>query len=139
MSTVLGLRRHALVALLVGLLALLLAATPSLSAPKSGKGGGGGKGGSSLVALAVGPDPAVAYVDRLEVSGCGLRPDRLTDIVIRMPEADHFFSVETDSSGCLAFSTLAGQPGDYTVDAYQLLKGKRPTHVGQGTVSVVSS
>lgn len=138
MSTVLGAPRRALIVSMLGLLALVLVASPGSSAPKGGK-GAAGKDGGSIVALAVGPDPAEAYVDDLTVTGCGFRPDALTDIVVRMPRADHFFSVETDGSGCLSFSTLAGQAGDYTVDAYQLLKGKRPTLVGQGTVTVVGS
>lgn len=124
-----------LVATIVATALVVALAISAMAAPRNGRGGGGGPGGAA--ALQVNPDPARAYVDDYRVSGCGFAPSVVADVVIRMPEADLFFSVDVDASGCVDFTTMAGREGDYTIDAYQVVRGKKPRLMASGTLRVV--
>lgn len=127
-------RKLPLVVLLVATLVVAVGAA-AVAAPKADRSGGGK--GDSQVTLTVNPDPAVSFEDHYVVSGCGMAPEMLTDINIRMPHATLFFSVETDAAGCFSFTRLADRVGGYTIDAYQVLKGKRASHVATGQLEVV--
>ena len=113
---------------------VVLLALGAVAAPKNGRGPSSSEAAASLQ---VNPDPARAYVDEYRVTGCGLDPSHLADIVVRMPTADMFFSVDVDGEGCIDFRTLAGREGRYTIDAYQVTKGKKARLVASGSLTVV--
>lgn len=128
--------RLVLTALTASALVVLLALS-AVAAPKNGRGPSGAGDGSA--ALQVNPDPARAFVDEYHVTGCGLDPSALADIVVRMPTADLFFSVDVDADGCIDFTTMAGREGTYTIDAYQVVKGKKARLMASGSLDVVPS
>ena len=124
-----------LLALSLALLALSLLPAAGLAAkggvagkPGGGDGGNGGGGngggGTPTATVSASPNPAAAYGDRVEVSGCGY--DMYQPAEMRIVHPDGFtesYMVSVWNPGCLNPTTfLTTGPGSYRIEMYQSSK-----------------
>ena len=127
-------RKPAAILLVLSLAVLALALVPAAGfAAKGGnsgatggggKGGGGGGGGATSATVTASPNPAAAYGDRVEVSGCGY--DMYQPAEMRIVHPDGFtesYMVSVWNPGCLnTTSFLTTEPGTYRIEMYQTFK-----------------
>lgn len=137
-------KRSLIVAVLM-VMTFVASAAPALAGKGNGNGngGGGGKGGGggsgSVAVLTANPDPAQSGGVQFWTSGCGYLADRQVNITITTPTSVDFFPVAPDQEGCVDFMWYTGVAGDYLIEARQVVKGKKQTLMGQGTLTVVDS
>ena len=128
-------RKPAVVLLVLSLAVLALALVPAAGlAAKGGHGGasaGGGKGGGggspTSATVTASPNPAGAYGDRVEVSGCGYDMYQPAEMKVVHPDGFTESSmVSVWNPGCLnTTSFLTTAPGTYRIEMYQSSKRTR--------------
>ncbi len=87
----------------------------------NGNGNGNGHGGKVLQAtLTVEPsNPYSAWGQEYTVNGSDFDPNQWVNIVVSGPGCCLGFNQWADGSGSLSFTRVTGDPGTYTIDAYQ--------------------
>ena len=125
--------RVAHVASIVALL-LALVLTPAAVAAKTGENGGRGPSDATSSRLSVSPT-SVPSGGVFTGSGCGYVDGKQVNVVITSPSSQTFFPVGVDG-GCIMFRAGTGEPGQYTVQTFQKLKGRKQTLMGSASLTV---
>jgi hypothetical protein len=115
-------------------LVLALALAPAALAMKIGD-GGGPAATTSRASLTLTPT-SVASGDLFTGSGCGYVVGKQANVVVTSPTSQTFFPVGVDGGGCIMFRTGTGAPGQYTVQTYQRLKGRKQTLMASASLTV---
>ncbi|MGH2932047.1 MAG: hypothetical protein ACRDKK_04215 [Gaiellaceae bacterium] len=126
--------RVAHVASIVALL-LALVLTPAAVAAKTGENGGRDVSDATSSRLTVSPT-SVASGDVFTGSGCGYVVGKQVNVVVTSPSSQTFFPVGVDGGGCIMFRTGTGELGQYTVQTFQRLKGRKQTLMGSASLTV---
>ena len=120
----------------IAALSVALILAPAALAVKTGENGGGGPapsaGGPSLT---VSPT-SVASGDVFTGSGCGYVVGKQVNVVVTSPTSQTFFPVGVDAATCVMFRTGTGETGQYTVQTYQKLKGRKQTLMATASLTV---
>lgn len=127
-------KRVAHVASIVALL-LALVLTPAAVAAKSGENGGRDDSDAVSSRLTLSPT-SVASGDVFTGSGCGYVVGKPVNVVVTSPSSQTFFPVGVNDSGCVMFRAGTGEPGQYSVQTFQKLKGRKQTLMGSASLTV---
>ena len=118
----------------IAALVLAIGLTPAALAAKGGNGGPDSSGAASS-RLSVSPT-SVPSGAVFTGSGCGYVVGKQANVVVSSPSSQTFFPVGVDAGGCIMFQTGTGGPGQYTVQTYQKLKGRKQTLMGSASLTV---
>lgn len=121
--------RVANVATTVMLVLVLILAPAGLAAK------GKGPAPSTSATLVLSPT-SVASGEVFMGSGCGYVIGKQVNVVVTSPTSQLFFGVGVDSGGCIMFRTGTGAAGQYTVQTYQKLKGRKQTLMASAPLTV---
>ena len=119
----------------IAALVLALVFAPAALAVKTGENGGPHATSSSSPSLTLSPT-SVASGDVFSGSGCGYVVGKQANVVVTSPSSQTFFPVAVDGSGCIMFRSGTGEPGQYTVQTYQKLKGRKQTLMASASLTV---
>lgn len=126
-------KRVAHVASIVSL-SLALIVAPAALAMKTGENGGRADSDAVSSRLSVSPT-SVAAGGLFTGSGCGYVAGKQVNVVVTSPSSQMFFPVGVDG-GCITFQAGTGEPGQYTVQTFQKLKGRKQTLMGSASLTV---
>jgi hypothetical protein len=115
-------------------LVLALVLAPVALAMKIGA-GGGRAATTSVASLALSPT-SVASGDLFAGSGCGYVVGKQVNVVVTSLSSQTLFPVGVDGGGCIMFRTRTGAPGQYTMQTYQRLKGRKQTLMASASLTV---
>lgn len=119
----------------IAALSVALILAPAALAVKTGENGGGPASSTGGPTLTLSPT-SVASGDVFTGSGCGYVVGKQANVVVTSPSSQTFFPVGVDAGGCIMFQTGTGAPGQYTVQTYQRLKGRKQTLMASAPLTV---
>ena len=119
----------------IAALVLALVLAPAALGMKSAENGGPNATSSGVPTLTLSPNP-VAYNEIFTGTGCGYVVGKQVNVVVTSPTSQTFFPVGVDGSGCIMFRSGTGSAGQYTVQTYQKLKGRKQTLMASASLTV---
>ena len=101
-------------------------------------GNGNGKNADRTPAtLTASPNPVQAGGVEYVIQGCGFDPSTNVDFVVHSDTYMNFWPVGVDANGCIHDTKRSDVAGTYLIEAYQDLKGRKPTLVASTELHVI--